>query len=189
MGRRQPTRELAAALHFLVQVLRTALGVLRELHADEITEARVIAAVDERVTVSEGLPAVPHVDDDVASRREFREQTSGRVGQREDFGRGAHLPDLSDPRAHDLALVQSQLLVGYGGQFLCRGCLLDDAIFRRGRCGLRRPPFEGYRQLIEPPAHLPGKLRRALRAKDATRLNHSSNATRASRRASGWPMH
>jgi cytochrome P450 len=72
-------REFAAALHLLVHVLRTALGVPRELHPDEITEALVVAAVDERVTVSEDLPAVPHVDHDVASRREFREQTPGRM--------------------------------------------------------------------------------------------------------------
>ena len=93
---RHGDREFAASRHFLVQVLRTPFGVRRELHPDEITETLVIAAIDERIAVSEDLPAVPHVDHDVASRREFRQQTSGRVGQREHFGRGAHLPDLSD---------------------------------------------------------------------------------------------
>ena len=89
------------------------------------------------------LAAVAHVDDDVASRCEPRQEAPGRVDQHEEFARGTHVPDARDFHRHNLAFVQPQLLVGHAGEFLRRRGLLGDAVIRRR--DFHRPPFQDHR--------------------------------------------
>src|SRR5262249_60724933 len=124
------TRHLGAGFYFLGNDFGPALGVGPDLNRVKKPRPPAITAVDERVAVAVDLVAVAHVDHDVTPRREARQQTPGRVDQPEEFGRGAHVPDLGDLHRHDRALVQPELLVGHGSDLLRDRRLLDDTAVR-----------------------------------------------------------